>query len=99
MVTAKGILIAFRLSEYNKNRASDLVKRLYGQETSSHGGKYRYRRPGLLDGVPHRRLIRGVIVLKVEDEKRVVRLLRELGAEVHVRRVELTVEDRKVLNL
>ena len=99
MDTAKGILIAFRLSEYDKNSASDLVKRLYGQETSSHGGKYRYRRPGLLDGVPHRRLIRGVIVLKVEDEKRVVRLLRELGAEVHVRRVELTVEDRKVLNL
>jgi len=99
MDTAKGILIAFRLSEYDKNRASDLVKRLYGQETSSHGGKYRYRRKGLLEGVPHRRLIRGVIVLRVEDEKRVVRLLRELDAEVYVRRVELTVEDRRALNL
>lgn len=99
MDTAKGILIAFRLSEYDKNRASDLVKRLYGQETSSHGGKYRYRRKGLLEGVPHRRLIRGVIVLREEDEKRVVRLLRELGAEVYVRRVELTAEDRKALNL
>ena len=99
MDTAKGILIAFRLSEYDKNRASDLVKRLYGQETSSHGGKYRYRRTGLLEGVPHRRLIRGVIVLREEDEKRVVRLLRDIGAEVHVRRVELTAEDRKALNL
>jgi hypothetical protein len=99
MESAKGILIAFRLSDYDKNRASDLVKRLYGQETSSHGGRYRYRRTGLLEGVPHRRLIRGVIVLRVEDEKRVVRLLRELGAEVHVRRVELTAEDRNVLNL
>src|SRR4030043_530921 len=99
MDTAKGILIAFRLSEYDKNRASDLVKRLYGQETSSHGGKYRYRRPGLLEGVPHRRLIRGVIVLRVEDEKRVVRLLRELGAEVYVRRGELTVEDRQGVDL
>ena len=99
MDTAKGILIAFRLSEYDKNSASDLVKRLYGQETSSHGGKYRYRRKGLLEGVPHRRLIRGVIVLREEDEKSVVRLLRELGAEVHVRRVELTAEDRKALNL
>ena len=99
MDTAKGILIAFRLSEYDKNRASDLVKRLYGQETSSHGGKYRYRRTGLLEGVPHKRLIRGVVVLREEDAKSVVRLLRELGAEVHVRRVELTMADRKALSL
>lgn len=99
MVAAEGILIAFRLSEYNKNRASDLVKRLYGQETSSHGGKYRYRRKGLLDGTPHRRLIRGVLVLREEDERKVVRLLKDVGAETHVRRVELTAEDRRALNL
>jgi len=66
-----GILIAFRLAKYDKNRASELVKRLYGQATSSHGGRYRYRRRGLLDDVPHRRLIRGVLILRAEDADRV----------------------------
>jgi hypothetical protein len=96
---ARGVLVAFRLSAYDKNRASDLVKRLYGQETSSHGGRYRYRRTGLLDGIPHRRLIRGVLVLREADAERVARLLREYDAEIHVRRVELTAEDRKALGV
>ena len=89
-----GVLVAFRLAKYDKNRASELVKRLYGQATSSHGGRYRYRRRGLLDDVPHHRLIRGVLILRAEDADRVAGWLRELGAEVHVRRVGLTEEDR-----
>jgi hypothetical protein len=92
-----GTLIAFRLSRYDKNRASELVKRLYGQRTTSHGGKYEYRRKGLLDDVPHVRLIRGVVIVRAEDAGRVLALLNELGAEVHSRRVELTGNDGKVL--
>src|SRR3990172_8757288 len=90
-----GVLIAFRLAKYDKNRASELVKRLYGQPTSSHGGRYRYRRRGLLDDIPHRRLIRGVLILRAEDADRVTGWLRERGAEVHMRRVELTEEDER----
>ncbi len=52
----------FRLASYDRNKASELVKRLYGQRTSSHGGKYVYRRKGLLDEIPHVRLIRRNIV-------------------------------------
>ena len=96
---ARGVLVAFRLEAYDKNRASELVKRLYGQETASHGGRYRYRRKGLLEDVPHRKLIRGVLVLREEDARTVVRLLREYGSEIHVRRVELTAEDRRALGL
>ena len=92
-----GVLIAFRLARYDKDRASELVKRLYGQATSSHGGRYRYRRRGLLDDIPHRRLIRGVLILRAEDGDRVAGWLRELGAEVHLRRVELTEEDEQHL--
>ena len=94
-----GVLIAFRLVKYDKNRASELVKRLYGQATSSHGGRYRYRRRGLLDDVPHRKLIRGVLILRAEDADRVAEWLRGMGAEVHVRRVELTEEDRSVFEV
>ena len=92
-----GALVAYRLPAGSPNTAyGQLVKKLYGQETSAHG--YRYRRKGLLDDVPHRRLIRGVLILRREDRARVVRLLRDLGAEVHVRIVTLKAEDQRALN-
>jgi len=93
-----GTLIAYRLPAGSTNAAyGRLVKRLYGQETSA--GGYRYRRRGLLDDLPHRRVIRGVIVLREGDATAVVRLLRELQAEAYVWRISLTREDRKALGL
>ena len=97
MTTVEGTLIAFRLASYDKDQASELVKRLYGQRTSSHGGKYVYRRKGLLDEIPHVRLVRGVVIVRTADTKRVVEFLTNLGAEVQVRTVELTKEDRDIL--
>jgi len=86
-------LIAFRLAPYDRDKASELVKRLYGQATSSHGGTYVYRRKGLLDETPHVRLIRGVMIVRTEDAGPVLRLLKEMAVEVHVRRIELTRDD------
>ncbi len=93
----KGTLLAFRLASYDKATASDLVKKLYGQRTSSHGGKYVYRRKGLLDEIPYVRLIRGVVIVRTEDAGRVLDLLGKFGTEVHARTVELTREDRGIL--
>ncbi len=89
----EGVLLAFRLARYDRDRASDLVKKLYGQRTSSHGGTYVYRRKGLLDEIPHVRLIRGVVIVRMEDAGRVARLLQAYDAEVHRRRIELTEDD------
>ncbi len=95
----EGTLIAFRLARYDKDRASELVKRLYGQRTSSHGGRYVYRRKGLLDEIPHVRLIRGVILVRTEDAAKLCEFLERMAAEVHARRVILTSADREVLGL
>ena len=77
--------------------ASELVRRLSGQRTSSHGGRYTYWRKGLLDEIPYVRLIRGVVIVRKEDAQRVLALLKELGAEVHTRTVTLTKEDPRTL--
>lgn len=53
-----------------------------------------HRRPGLLDDIPDRRLIRGVVIVRTEDAAKVVGLLEEMGADVHARMVGLTREDR-----
>ncbi len=69
------------------------MKRLYGPRTSSHGGKYVYRRKGLLDEIPHVRLIWGVVIVRTEDAERVQQQLKAYGAEIHERRILLTRED------
>lgn len=73
------------------------MTRLYGGRTSSHVGKYVSRRKGLLDAIPHGRLIRGVIVVRTEDAQRVMEFLGSMGVEIHARTVTLTTEDRKRL--
>ena len=95
-----GTLIVFRLKPpQDPNTASELVKKLYGQETSSHKGQYHYRRKGLLDAIPSHKLIRGVIVIRKKDEERIVALLREYDTEIFIRKVMLTREDLKALGI
>ena len=96
----RGILIAYRLrTPHDPNVASALVKRLYGQNTSSQGGKYRYRRKGLLDEIPSVRLIRGVIIVEKRYMKKILELLEQFDAEVHVREVVLIRKDLKELGV
>ena len=94
----RGVLVAFRVMKGSDQASANMFcKKFYGQDTSSHGGRYRYRRPGFLDDIPHRRLIRGVLVLREEDRDKVVEFLRGYGAEIHVRAVVLTRGDNEAL--
>jgi hypothetical protein len=72
-------------------------KRIYGEETSSWAGRYRYRRKGLLDEIPHVKLYTGVIIVRKEDAKRVIAAVRENGGECIRRDLRLTREDLRVL--
>ena len=95
-----GILIAYRLKvPHDATVASALVKKLYGQETSSHKGQYRYHRKCLLDKLPYQKLIRGVLIVRSQDKNRIVELLDSFNAEIHIREIILTPEDIKILRL
>lgn len=91
----QGRLIAYRSTGANSTATSRIAQKLYGQDTTSRG--YKVRRRGLLDDVPHVRLIRGVIVIQPSHEAAVKKLLTSLGCEIHVRSVELTSADLKTL--
>lgn len=95
----KGYLIVFKLPPKKKNvEVSKFCQKFYGQETSSWGGKYHYHRPGLLDDIPHRKLLRGVVVINTKDLETVLEFLKGYDAQVHVREVKLTEKDVKNLN-
>ena len=61
-----GRIVIFRLPPKTKNvELCKFVQRFYGQDTRT--GKYRYRRHGLLDDIPYRKLLRGVIIIDPKD--------------------------------
>ena len=96
----KGILIAFSVpTGKDKTKSSAFVKAFYGQETSSHQGKYKYHRNGILDEILHNKLIRGVIIVKSEEASQVIEFLEKQSAQYHIRIVELSKDDCIALGL
>jgi hypothetical protein len=93
-----GKLIAFIVFTHgNKVKSSMFAKKFYGQETSSHRGKYRYRRKGFLDDIKHIKLIRGVIIVKKEEVNGILDFLNQFDTKIFVRNVELDKNEVKFL--
>ena len=78
----------------DRTRASAFAKEFYGLETSSHHGRYRYRRHDIMDEIPYNKLIRGGIIVRTDAVGRVTEFLEQHSAEYHVRMAELTTRDR-----
>lgn len=72
-------------------------KRFYGEETSCAGGRYRYRRRGFLDDVPHVKLYTGVIIVRKESAERVRKEVLAYGAQCIEREIILTDDDKRML--
>lgn len=87
-MSAPGIIIAYRLGPGSRYRASLFNKRVLG-EFRIEGGR-RYRRRGLLDGVPHWKLSRGVIVVHARDRTRILSELQKWTLNVETWPVPLT---------
>lgn len=90
----KGWIIVFRLPTGTaQNVRVRFGQRFWGQTTTSHGGRYRFHRSGLMEEVPHRKLARGVILVRSDGLGRVRSFLADHGAETHIREVTLEDED------
>lgn len=94
----RGLLIAYRVFKNTDAATTNrFCQKFYGQDVTSHGGKYRSHKQGLLEEIPHVKLIRGVIIVYKKHAETVLRFLKEFNAEVHLREVVLTPEDKKIL--
>ena len=94
-----GKILVYTLRGTNAVERNYFCKHFWGQETSSNRGKYRYRREGLLDHIPHRKLIRGALIIPQEYGDEVAEFLNKFDAEVYVRDVRLTPDDIRALGL
>lgn len=98
MSEKSGIIILYRIrTKTTKSNTEKFCREFYGYMDKSNYGKYQYRRKGLLDRIPHIKLIRGAIIIQKGNCNKVTQFLKRFNAEVHVRTIILTEKDKKQL--
>lgn len=93
----RAAIIAYRLGEVPPTHRSRFTQKVLGQARKV--GDRQYRRRGLLDEIPHWKVNRGVVVVRVADRARVVRELRRWTREVEWWEVHLTPRQERRLRL
>lgn len=95
-----GILVVFYLPPRTSgNIHKQFRKKIYGEETSSWKGRYHYHRQGILDTIRHIYLYKGVVIVMPEDAEILLESLKRYNAIIHIRKVELTSNDRDALGV
>ena len=93
-----GTMILFQFHERtNRNTINKFMQKFYGQDSSSWKGRYRYHRHGFLEDIPHRKILRGVVILRKEDREKVLGFLNSYSLTLHVREIKLTPDDEEIL--
>lgn len=70
-------------------------KELAGHNDSSHGGKYKYRKKGLLDSIEHIKPCHAALIVKGKDYGRITRLIKKYGIPYSAYNIELRQKDFK----
>ena len=71
------ILRSLDLDDIELVMSEAYLQKFYGQAVTSHGGKYRSHKHGLLEDILHIKLQRGVIILLEKDLEAVLAFLNE----------------------
>ncbi|MBI4739240.1 hypothetical protein HY772_06830 [Candidatus Woesearchaeota archaeon] len=93
------MLVVFHLSEGTPSNVHKRFRRvIYGEATSSWGGRYRYHREGILDTVPHVWLYWGVVIIKSSDYKKLKEIFNQYPVVVKKRTVKCIKGDSRELS-
>ncbi|MGC8726320.1 MAG: hypothetical protein ACP5RS_07100 [Thermoplasmata archaeon] len=94
-----GTIILFHFNEKTPQvEINKFMQKFYGQDSTSCKGKYVYHRHGFLEDIPHRKLLRGVIILRNEDARMIIEFLKKYNIKLYVREIKLTPDDEEALS-
>jgi len=92
----EGVLVVFHLPEgTGKAKHTVFRRKIYGEETSSWKGRYRYHRTGILDKIPHVRLYWGVVIVLGDNARTLIQTIKDNGGMAYTRIVRLEPSDMK----
>ena len=72
----KAKLIVYELTKLEQYHKVLVNRALFGFIDNSNKGSYIYKRGGVLSNLPHKRLIRGAVIVKNKDSQKVISVLR-----------------------
>lgn len=75
-------IITYSVNHLSIAQQNQLRKGLNGHNDTSHGGKYSYRRKGLLDDILHIKPNRSTIIAPKAEAKKIIQLLKKYNAKM-----------------
>ena len=94
-----GALIAFKVAQSNNHsEINRFCREFYGYNDKSNKGKYSYERPGFISKFRHINLLRGLIIVRLEDAEEIMSFLKRYNAHVFMREIILLHADIQKLN-
>jgi len=92
--TMDAIIAVFHLPEgTHANIHKSFRRKIYGEDTSSWGGRYHYHRKGILDEIPHVQLYWGVIIIKKSNYKKIEEIFSQYSTIIETRVVKCNKDD------
>ena len=80
-----GTMILFHFPEgTDHGTINKFMQKFYGQDSKSWNGRYEFHRKGILEEIPFRKFIRGVIIIQDSNLQMVLPYLEKYKAEYYV---------------
>lgn len=86
----KAKLVCYTLGSISSTLRNKFKRELLGYKDYSNRGKYSYQRGGFLSEIPYYRPIRSVIVVRLQDENKIISFLTKYKAKYNI--FDVTIE-------
>ncbi len=80
----KAIIVSYTLKNAKQNQKLLIHRLLYGYEDFSNNGSYNYQRKGLIETCNGKKLNRGVFIIPVKFESKIIPLLKKNKANLQI---------------
>lgn len=82
-------LIVYSAAKQTIAAQNQLRKQLNGHNDTSHGGIYKYRRPGILDNTPHIKPSKGTIIVPKKEAEEIINTLKKHQAKIEIYDIQI----------
>lgn len=86
----KALLISYNLKKASINQKTTIQQSLYGYTDYSNGGRYKYKRQGLLDKIGSIKINRGVFIINLKDKTKILPILKKNKATIRTLIAEIS---------
>jgi len=80
----KSIIVSYTLEKAKSHQRLSIHRLLYGYDDSSNNGAYQYKRKGLIELCSGKKLNRGVFIIPIKFQDKIIPLLKKNKANLQI---------------